>query len=180
MSAGIVGGYHEGHIHFWDHNTVVLMLLAIFMIGFAIQTKAGIYLEIQDGRNLLNAGYSDFGDDLLDIHGILYIYRMPQYPLKWYGGSLMVFCLRDEKGNLRCTALRERAYAEKTLRKFLLRIKEIKPTIELDPEYEAFLRGEILLWDASKNTPASVEKRLREKGEKWEELGFWQRLRTKL
>jgi hypothetical protein len=66
---------------------------------------------------------------------------------------------RDEQGGIRHSALRERNYSDETLKKFLLRIKTIKPTIEIDPEYQDFLKGNLRLSQSSKNTVASVEER---------------------
>lgn len=150
-----------------NQNTQIVSLLFLGVIILAVRSQQTTYLEIQDERNLINRGYHDFGKDILDIHDIKYIFRVPQFPLAWFGGSLMVIYSTDNTGELRHSALRERNYSEETLVKFLRRIKEIKTSIELDPEYIAFLDGKIVLRDASENTVASVEERLKAKGESW-------------
>jgi len=60
--------------------------------------------------------------------------------------------------------------AQDTLKEFLLRIKEIKPTIELDSEYQEFLKGNLELRSPSKNKVEQVEQRLRDRGERWEKV----------
>jgi hypothetical protein len=71
-------------------------------------------------------------------------------------------------GKLRQSSLREVNYLNDRLRDFLRRIRQIEPSIELDPEYEKFLEEKLYLEDASENTVASVEARLKAKGEQWE------------
>ena len=46
-------------------------------------------------------------------------------------------------------------------------MKQIKPSIELDPEYKKFLEGKLFLENPPNNTIASVEARLKAKGEHW-------------
>ena len=118
-------------------------------------------------ETLINSGYRSIGKDTIDIFDIKYIYRYPNFILKWYG-SRMVFYIQMPNGKLRQSSLREVNYSNDTLRSFLKRIKKIKPNIELDPEYEKFLQEKLWLEDSSENTIASVEERLREKGEVWD------------
>jgi hypothetical protein len=150
-----------------ERNTMIVSSLFVGLILLTIRWKITTYLEIQDERMLVNSGYHDFGKDIIDIHDIKYIYRIPQFIVAWYGGSLMMIYHRDEQGGIRHSALRERNYSDETLKKFLLRIKTIKPTIEIDPEYQDFLKGNLRLSQSSKNTVASVEERLKAKGESW-------------
>jgi hypothetical protein len=49
----------------------------------------------------------------------------------------------------------------------LKRLKQIKPSIELDPEYEKITAGQMFIDDMSQNTVSSVEARLKAKGERW-------------
>ncbi len=79
----------------------------------------------------------------------------------------MVIYHRDENGNIRHSALRERNYSPTTLKSFLCRLIAINPLIEIDPEYREFLNGRLELKAPSKNSVATVEQRLRDKGEVW-------------
>ncbi len=125
-----------------------------------------LYLEIQNNRTLINSGYNTFGKNEIDIFNIVYIYRHPEFILKWYG-SRMVFYIRIPEGKLRQSSLREINYSNETIIKFLTRIKEINPNIELDHEYKKIIKGEIEKNEPSHNTLKSVEARLQEKGENW-------------
>jgi hypothetical protein len=163
----LVVGYHEHHVAL-DRNTLIVITLFLAVIVSTIKDRLNTHLEITDSRLLTNSGYHDFGDVIIDIRDIKYIYRVPQFPLAWFGGSLMVIYHTDEKGGIRHSALRETNYPEDTLKRFLLRMKEIKPTIELDSEYEKILSDKLGFRDASENTVATVEHRLRDKGEQWD------------
>ena len=79
----------------------------------------------------------------------------------------MVFYAQGPDGKLRQSALRERNYSSDTLQAFLKRLKQIKPTIELNSEYEKFLQGKLFIENPSENTAASVEAHLKAKGERW-------------
>jgi hypothetical protein len=140
--------------------------VAAFLVLLALYSTLTTYLEIHDSRTLINSGYRTFGKDTIDIFDIKYIYRHPEFIIRYYG-SRMVFYIKGEDGRLRRSSLREVNFANDTLVRFLKRIKEIRPTIELDPEYEKIIKGEMDLNDASGNTVASVEARLRAKGETW-------------
>lgn len=140
-------------------------------------TNRNTYLEIRDKRTLKNSGYRDIGSDTLDIFDIKYIYRIPAFIWRSWG-SLMIIYVKDAKGQLRHSALREVNYSNDTLKRFLRRVKQINPSIELDQEYLDFLDGKYDYeersfgrWVWSKNTVAGVEARLREKGEKWDPVG---------
>jgi hypothetical protein len=159
-------GYHERHVQF-DQHTFILVLFALGAVLYAFWDSTRLYLEVRDDRTIVNSGYRTFGNDILDIRDIKYIYRARAFPV-WFGPSLMLIYTTDDKGELRHSVVREQPYAQGTLKQFLLRIKTLKPTIELDPEYEAFLTDQIELRDASKNSIASIEKRLRDRGEHWD------------
>ena len=55
-------------------------------------------------------------------------------------------------------------YSNETLLSLLKRLKQIKPSIELDPEYEKFIKGKLFLENPSENTASSIEARLKAKG----------------
>lgn len=148
--------------------------LAAALFLFVYFLTKNTFLEIQNQRVLKNSGYRDIGSDTIDIFYIKYIYRAPAFIWR-SGGSLMLIYARDEKGHLKYSALREVNYSNDTLKRFLRRVKQINPSIELDREYLDFLAGKydyeyrsFGAWVPSKNTIASVEARLREKGEKWD------------
>ncbi len=141
------------------------LAIASALVLLVFWDRQTTYLGIQDNRSLINSGYRSFRKDIFDIRDIKYIYRLPNFFLSWYG-SRMVFYINGEDGKLRQTSLREVAYSASTLERFLRRVKEIKSTIELDPEYEKILRGELLFNDPSENTVSIIEKKLKEKGEK--------------
>lgn len=141
-----------------------MSLIFLALIYFSTKRE---YLEIIDGRTLINSGYREIGKDIIDIRDITYVYRYPNLRLKSYG-SRMVIYVKGDDGKLRQSSVREVNFSESTLERFLRRLKQIKSNIELDSEYEAFLNGTLLLTDASNNTVASVENRLTAKGERWE------------
>lgn len=157
------GGFRSDSLN----NLLVFIVLAGSLFLVAYLSTIRTYLEIQDNRQLINSGYRTFGKDRIDIFDIKYIYRFSNFRLKWYG-SRMVFYIEMPNGKLHQSSLREVNYSNDTLRDFLKRIKQIKPSIELDPEYVAFLEEKLYLEDASENTVASVEARLKAKGETWE------------
>jgi hypothetical protein len=160
-------GYLQNGPYPVDKNTFEGIFFAAALFVIVVAWKVRTFLEIQDNRWLINSGYRTFGKDKIDIFDIKYIYRHPNLRLKWYG-SRMVFFIKGADGKLTQSSLREVNYSNDTLRAFLKRIKQIKPSIELDPEYEKFLEEKLYLEDASENTVASVEARLKEKGERWE------------
>jgi hypothetical protein len=163
----IVNGYVNDAIPSVE-NLKLLALLGFFILSLVYFSTLNTYLEIQDERTLVNSGYHDFGKDIIAIHDIKYIYRVPQFIVAWYGGSLMVIYHKDTQNGIQHSALRERNYNQDTLKRFLLRIKEIKPTIEIDSEYQEFLKGNLELRSPSKNKVEQVEQRLRDRGERWE------------
>ncbi len=79
----------------------------------------------------------------------------------------MVFYIKMSDGKLRQSSLREVNFSEETIVNFLQRIKQINPNIELDPEYEKIIAGKLEKNSPSENTVASIEARLKEKGETW-------------
>ena len=163
-----------------NQDTSVMLLLFFGGIILTLIFRTTTYLEIQNSRTLINSGYYDFKKDTLDIHDIKYIYRVPQFIMRYFGGSLMMIYIKDDNGGIRHSAIRERPYPEATLKKFLLRIKALKPTIELDPEYEAFLADKIDLHSASQNSVEGVEQRLRDKGETWNRVTGAKKFLSKL
>jgi hypothetical protein len=168
--AGIAGfiylGYLQNGPYAFDQNTIEGISFAAILLAMVVDWKVRTYLEIQDNRWLVNSGYYTFWKQKFDIFDIKYIYRYPNLRLKWYG-SRMVFYIKTPDGKLRQSSLREVNFSNDTLRAFLKRIKQIKPAIELDPEYEKFLEDKLDLENASENTVASVEARLKEKGDVW-------------
>jgi hypothetical protein len=147
-------------------DTLEIVALATVLFLFVCYLKWTTYLEIQDCRWLINSGFREFGTDKIDIFDVKYIYRYPNFILKWYG-SRMVFYIKAVDGKLQRSSVREVNFSNDTLRRFLKRVKQIKPSIELDPEYDLFLEEKLYLEDTSDNTVASVEARLKEKGEVW-------------
>jgi len=141
--------------------------LAFFILIIIYLSVINTYLEIKNGRRLINSGYFSLSKQETDIFDIKYIYRYPHFILKWYG-SRMVFYVKMPDNKLKQVSLREANYSNETLRGFLKRLLKINPRIELDPEYEKFLAEKLWLEDASENTIESVEARLRKKGETWE------------
>jgi hypothetical protein len=129
--------------------------------------KRSTYLEIKKPNELTNAGYHSFRTDTLDITQIRYITPIPQTALPFIGPSLMLIYVRRDDGIIAHSTVREYSYDESTLKQFLARLKEINPSIELDIEYEEFLRGERILRTKTNNTARSVEQMLRDKGERW-------------
>lgn len=86
----------------------------------------------------------------------------------------MVIYIKGDGGKLKHSALRESNYSNENLKNILTRLKQLNPSIELDPEYEDFLSGKLGSqnpWGfnnlGTKNTKKSVEDRLRAKGEAW-------------
>jgi hypothetical protein len=178
ISGLLVIGHNEHHLSFsfpLDENTSIVLLLFGAVLFLLLRDLKTTHLEITDSRLLKNSGYHDFGDDIIDIRNIKYIYRVPQFPLAWFGGSLMVIYHTDENGKIRHSALREINYSSDTLKKFLLRMKEIKSTIELDAEYLLILEDKRSFRESSDNTVATVEQRLRDKGEKWDTVSTLQK-----
>ncbi len=167
LGASLVNGYINTGVPTAENIEILVVLGVSILLGVYLSTR-NTYLEIQDDRTLVNSGYHDFGKDIIAIHDIKYIYRVPQFIVAWYGGSLMVIYHKDTQNGIQHSALRERNYNQDTLKRFLLRIKEIKPTIELDSEYQEFLKGNLELRSPSKNKIEQVEQRLRDKGERWE------------
>ena len=159
-------GYLQNGPYSLERNTFEAIFLAVILFGIVFDFKVRTYLEIQDARWLINSGYRTFGKDKIDIFDIKYIYRYPNLRLKWYG-SRMVFYIKTPEGKLRQSSVRELNYSNDTFRDFLKQIRQIKPSIELDSEYEKFLEEKLYLEDASENTVASIEARLKEKGETW-------------
>ena len=124
------------------------------------------FVEIEDNRHITNTGYFSFGKDTFDILDVKYIYQIPEFVLRQYG-SRMLFCIKMPDGKLRQSPLREQAYSNDTIVALLEQLKQIKPTIELDPEYEKIVSGKMYIDEMSQNTISSVEARLRAKGERW-------------
>jgi hypothetical protein len=147
-------------------DTLEIVALASVLFLFVCYLKWTTYLEIQDGRWLINSGFRNFRTDKIDIFDVKYIYRYPNFILKWYG-SRMVFYIKTADGKLHRSSVREVNFSNDIMRAFLKRIKQLNPSIELDQEYELFLQEKLYLEDTSDNTVESVEARLKEKGERW-------------
>ncbi|MFM2374711.1 MAG: hypothetical protein RLZZ234_706 [Candidatus Parcubacteria bacterium] len=79
----------------------------------------------------------------------------------------MLIYVRRQDGVIAHSTVREYSYDESTLKRFLARLTELNSNIELDIEYEEFLKGERLLRTKTNNTAQSVEQWLRDKGERW-------------
>jgi hypothetical protein len=167
---GVLGHYEmPDNPHFLE-GVVLGVVTVLLVIAFNRNT----FIEIREGRTLINSGFYTFMRPELDVRDIKYVYRIPAFLWRSWG-SLMVIYIKGDDGRLRQTTLREVNYTNDTLRRLLQRLKALKPTLEFDPEYEAFLRGEYDddggLNRRSENTVASLEARLREKGETWDEIG---------
>ncbi len=159
-------GYVERGLPTKDNILIVIVLVSIGVLN-ELWFKRGTYLEIKNTNELINSGYHSFRKDTLEIGKIKYITRIPQTALPFVGPSLMLIYSRRPDGVIAHSTVREYSYDESTLKRFLARLKEINPAIELDPEYEEFLREERLLRTKTNNTAKSVEQMLRGKGEKW-------------
>ncbi|KND47469.1 MAG: hypothetical protein AB199_03505 [Parcubacteria bacterium C7867-004] len=162
----LIEGYSKDFFHELNRQTIFFLLLLLMILLVNIRTFFSTYLEIQDARTLINSGYKTFGKDKIDVLSIKYIYRFSQYVLPWFGSRMNLYILRSD-GTLYHNSIREGSYSDEKIKSFLNRIKQIKPSIVLDAEYESFLNGKLELNDASKNTVSSVEKILKEKGEKF-------------
>ena len=148
------------------HENLIAASLCGFLLLIVYHSSETEHLEIENEKILVNSGYDWFRKQRLNINDIKYIYRKPQFIIKWYGSRMMIIT-KDSTGKLTESDLREVNFSEGTLIRFLKRIKELNPKIELDPEYEMMLKGELFKNDPSENTTESIEKRLRDKGEKW-------------
>lgn len=158
-------GYIDRGTGIFKDMMPIIASLSLVVIAVVWHYKT-TYLRLTE-NTLTNRGYHSFRDDTLEIDKIRYITRIPQTALPFVGPSLMLIYVRRPDGVIAHSTVREYSYDEAILRRFLTRIKEINPAIELDPEYEEFLRGERILRTKTGNTTGSVEKWLRDKGERW-------------
>ena len=86
----------------------------------------------------------------------------------------MVIYLMGEDGRLHYTALKEANWKDEVLKHFLQRLLEIKPAIEIDPEYKYFLEGKYdetggLRGNSSAGTAQTIGVFLKARGEKLED-----------
>ena len=166
LSVGLpILGYIQRGPQIFENALPIILAISVVLLT-ALWHGRTTYLEF-DGNNLINNGYHSFRKDTLEINKIQYITRIPQTALPLTGPSLMLIYIRRPDGVIAHSTVREYSYDESTLKRFLVRIKEINPSIELDPEYEEFLRGERHLRTKTSNTAKSVEQMLRDKGERW-------------
>jgi hypothetical protein len=166
-------GFLEKNIIHTPSDYLVSGGIASLLFLLIYVTTINTYLEIQDQRTLRNSGYRDIGYDNFDILNIKYIYRASAFIWR-SGGSLMLIYIRDEDGRLKLSKVREVNYPNDTLKRFLRRITQLNPSIELDQEYSNFLSGKyddedrsFGRWVKSSNSIADIEARLHTKGEKW-------------
>lgn len=147
---------------------VALKIIAcvIFLAVVSLLSRKATYLQIDNGI-LFNKAYRSFGHDEILISRIKYIYRIPATIFTWAGPSTMLIYSRRHDGVITHSKVREAAFDQETIKSFLLRIKDLNPHIELDPEYEEVISGTRKLSRPTKNSVHSVEQRLRDKGEKW-------------
>lgn len=164
-------------------NLVYPAIMAILIaIVAAVTAVLNTYLIIE-GHTLINSGYRSFGKDKLDIRHIKYICRQSTFVWK-SSGSTMVVYLTDDDGKLRYTALKEVNWKDEMLKRFLLKLLEIKSTIELDPEYKNFLDGKYdesggLKRYHSSGTAQSINEFLKSRGEKLEEKNSFKKFLEK-
>jgi hypothetical protein len=128
------------------------------MLLIVILSNSTTYLEIQDMRTLVINGYRELGKDSINLFDIIFIGRTKNFPLKQYG-SRMVFYIKMPDGSLVHSSQREINFSNKTLIKFLKRIKQLNPRIVLDHEYESMLKGELLSSDSSQNKMEEIDKK---------------------
>ncbi len=147
--------------------------LAIAIASVVYLKLSNSYLEIKDGRTLVNRGYRELGHDVLDIYDIKYIYRLPQFSFRG-AGTIMVIYLCGEDGKLKHSIVREVNYSDKNLKRFLTKITQINPNVDIDPEYLKFLARPDEVDDnfkfsdtSTRNTKESIESMLHAKGESW-------------
>ena len=166
----MVFGYFERGL---DSASMQGVLIGICLILYMSWDSSNTFIKVLENRYVVNKGYKSFSHDKIDIFDIKYIYRVPAFPWK-SGGSLLVMYIKYKDGKLKHSALREHNYSNKTLKSILEKLRSVNSSIELDPEYEKFLSGELgpqNPWGfnniATENTKESVENRLKDKGEKW-------------
>lgn len=159
-------------------------LLSLLLIAIAYFLKVTRYISIENGRLLTLNGQKSFSTDKIDIFSIKYICRQNTYIWRSSDSTLVIY-IRDEKGMLRYSALREADFNDEILKKLLKRILEINSSITLDKEYKDFLEGKFdsnggLRGAPSAHTAESTGVYLKERGERWEEIGHIRKFLDKL
>ena len=160
----LLGYLERGEAMFEDISYIVFSVILIIVA--VIWHEKTTYLLLNQSH-LINSGYRSFGKDTIKLSRIKYITRIPQTALPFVGPSLMLIYSTRDDGVIAHAAVREYSYDEPVLKQFLTRIKELNPSIELDPEYQEFLNDQRVLRTKTNNTVQSVEQMLRAKGERW-------------
>jgi hypothetical protein len=143
-------------------NEILISLgLIIGLLVIVYVSTATTYFEIQDLSTLIINGYRNFGKDNIPLFDIIFIGRTKNFPLKQYG-SRMVFYIKMPDGTLAHSSQREINFSNETLIKFLTRLKQLNPRIELDHEYERIIKGDLLSSDPSNNPMEKLDKRAEE------------------
>ena len=157
-----------------DHDFLEGVVIILLVLGFLIWTKLNTFLQLKNKRTVVNSGYRSFRKDICDVYDVKYVFRVPQFTWKHFGGSLMILYVKGDDGKLRHSIVREVNYKDQTLKEFLKRITTLNPSIELDKQYRDFLEGKLggenqprFVRTPANRTPAQVEELLREKGEKF-------------
>jgi hypothetical protein len=115
------------------------------------------YVAIEDNRWMINGEQRLFPDIKVDIASILYIARVPHFIFRLWGGRMVIF-FREATGKVRQTGVPETLYSWNNLQAILKKLMSIKPSIELDPQYQLLIsKKDPLDADLSQQLPRSVK-----------------------
>jgi hypothetical protein len=120
-SAAILVLSYADHGFIWDYYTQVGLLAMVALLISLIWGRYHIYVEIIEGRHLINAGARSFVNDKVELRDIKCIARAGS-PTKWWG-SLMIMFGPQTNGQARLTFLREKAYDDETIKALLRELK---------------------------------------------------------
>ena len=163
----LVGAY-RGNLFKEESAPIAALSAAVVVVTYVLNKNN--YIKIADNLDVTVSGHGSWSKVYTRIPEIKYILRIPQYAIKSFGAKMMIYV--EDGGGLKHIQVKEFGMSDVDIRDFLQKIKSINPNVVLDSEYEEFLsqpvdanRNNRFRDSTTKNSVASVEKFLRERGE---------------
>lgn len=164
-----VVGAQRGHLFTEGAIPVVGGMIVATVYVYLLSTN--MYVKIVDNMNIIINWHDSFKKVEVRLPEVKYILRVPRMVIPGFGIKMLLYV--EEGDHLKHVAINEYGFNDKKLHEFLEKIRSVKPNVILDAEYEEFLGKAIdpvkshnFSSSTTKNTVASVEQFLKNRGEK--------------
>lgn len=149
---GIILGINEQG---FNSNIIKGVGIAISMIFFFYTDDLLTYVHVID-RKVLKSRFGYGKAYTLTIQNITKIDRGAVFKFKSWGSRMEIYSIDERGDEARVRAIQESAYSVETIKKILLRLKELNPNIILDPQYQDLIDGKIKDEKKFKDIPPTI------------------------